>query len=342
MEPLLVLRGVHEVSVLAQPSAPETVTQRAFDDARARSVARAELPPARRITEQLALPWREVLAVAHAPANKHSFLLGRKETEASAQTWLTPEYVAFALRLVARRLNTNTLTPGEYRVERERMLREDRARWLHGGQLLLPNEDQIRAAAGSPIANGPVAGSWDAALRLAGLGANERVPRKITQRILLRVEVIERFHDHYGEKPSAKAVEAFARGNKLALSAERGRSWGDIFAEWEQQRRERGLPAPRVVRRAGGRGHKAPDYSHDVGAARPGEEPYKRKWADADACAAWIKRYLAQLGPNERSTVRGYDDWARTQPGAPRASRFGQHGGWEALRRRAQEQVHGT
>jgi hypothetical protein len=326
VEPLLVLRGVREVSILAKPDAPETVSQRAFDNARALSTDHAELPAARRITEQLALPWREVLEVAHAPSDKHGFLLGRKDTEESAQTWLTPEYVAFVLKLVAHRLNKGTLTPGEYRVEREAMLRDDRARWLHGRQLLLPNEDQIRAAVGS----------WDAGLILAGLPANERVTREIKQTILTRVEAIERFYDHYSERPSARALSDFARGNKLPMSDESGRSWSETVAEWEAERRDRGLPDPVVVKRSGGRGRKAPDYSKNVGAARPGETPYRGKWGDPDACVAWITRYLATLGPRERSTTRGYDDWARKQAGAPRASRFGQHGGWETLRRKAQ------
>jgi hypothetical protein len=335
MEPLVVLRSVREVSVLAKPGDPETVSQQAFDATRARSPQHAELPPARRITEQLALRWREVLVTAHAPEGTHSHRLGRKQATEYSQTWLTKEYVAFAIKLVARRLNAATLTPGEYRVEREAMLRADRARWLHGRQLLLPNDDQIRGVAG-----GTAAGAWHAALGLAGLTANQRASDKSTQRVITRVEVMERFHDAYGEAPSLTTLMAFARGNNLATSDEHHRKWSEAYAEWVAPRRARGLPAPRVVERRGGpRGRKPRDYSREVGAARPGEQPHKRKWSDPNDCTAWIARYLAALAPGEKSTVRGYDDWARTQPGAPRASKFGQHGGWEKLRRKAQERA---
>ncbi len=340
MESLLVLRGVREVSTVAKPSVPETVSQRAFDDARARSAAHADLPSARRISEQLGLPWREVLEIAHAPEETHGHRLGRKEAAEFSQAWLTREYVAFALRLVARRLNADTLTPGQYRAERDALLRADEKRWLHGRQLLLPNDEQIRAAMSGSPGGASAAGTWDAALNLAGLAANEQAPSKPTQRILTRVEVMERFHDAYGEAPSLLTLAAFARGNNLPMSDEGGRKWTESYAEWEEQRRARGLPEPRVVERRGGRRDRKPrDYSRNVGAARTGEELHKRRWADADTCTAWIARYLAELGPGQRSTVRGYDDWARTQPGAPRASKFGQHGGWEKLRRKAQQNV---
>ncbi len=337
MEPLLILQGVREISKAARPGAPEAVSQRTFDVARTRSKKHADLPAARRITEQLDLSWREVLEVAQAPVDKHSFLLGRKGVEEFAQDWLTEGYVAFVLRLVARRLKKATLTPGEYRAERDAMLREDRARWMHGRQLLLPNEDQIRAAVIGAVRGAPVAGGWDAALRLAGLATNERGPSKIKQTILTRMEVMERFYDHYGERPTIAGLQAFARGNKLPMSDERKRPWAESFADWEAQRRDRGLPAPRVVKHPGGPHRRAPDYSADVGAAKQGEGRYRGKWGDPDSCTAWIKRYLATLRPGERSTVRGYDDWAREQSAAPRASKFGQHGGWEKLRREAQE-----
>jgi hypothetical protein len=69
--------------------------------------------------------------------------------------------LAASLRLVAARLGTDSPTTVEYRADRARLLAEDRVRWLHGRALLLPDDEQVIAAAGS----------WDAALRLAGLEA---------------------------------------------------------------------------------------------------------------------------------------------------------------------------
>lgn len=119
----------------------------------------------------------------------------------------------------------------------------------------------------------------------------------------------------------------------------RKQPFGVAVAEWVASRRDRGLPVPRVVTRVGGRGHKAPDYSADVGAARAGERRLA-KWTRAD-CAAAVARYLAQLPNGERSTERGYADWAATQPTgtAPAMSTIISLGGWEAARREAQERL---
>jgi hypothetical protein len=45
--------------------------------------------------------------------------------------------------------------------------------------------------------------------------------------------------------------------------------------------------------------------------------------------------YLAQLRAGERSTSRGYRDWASTQDHAPVMTTVQLHGGWEAVRRDA-------
>lgn len=86
---------------------------------------------------------------------------------------------------------------------------------------------------------------------------------------------------------------------------------------------------------AGRLGNRAPDYSANVGAGRTGERR-RAKWTRAN-CAAAVARYLDQLPTGERSTERGYADWAATQPrGAASAmSTILALGGWEAVRREA-------
>jgi hypothetical protein len=329
MEPLLLLRGVREVATLANPDHPEAATQRAFDAAREHSPEHAALPPARRITERLRLPWREVLAVAHEPEEKQAKLLGVKTKASSDIDWITEEHVVAVLQIVAYRLGVDTLSLNEYRVERERMLSADRARWLHGRRLLLPTDGQIMAAMGS----------WDDALRLAGLRApRERGPTSKTTNSPTFVDLMERFYDAHGVQPTARALKEFARANGIPHPNSRG---GNVFStalrEWKERRHAAGLSAPRVVRHNGGRGSKAPDYSADMGAALPGER--RRDGWDRDACVAAIGRYLAQLRPGERSTSRGYRDWASAQEHAPAMTTIQLHGGWEALRRQAQERV---
>lgn len=94
-----------------------------------------------------------------------------------------------------------------------------------------------------------------------------------------------------------------------------------------------GRPA-RAVRTAAAR--PAMDDTRPIGAASDGEARLRSR--DRHELIGWIARYLDQLRPRERSTKRGYQDWAAGNDGAPYASAFDQYGGWNVLRREAQEQ----
>jgi hypothetical protein len=330
VEPLALLKAVREIAALADPDKQTSASQHEFDAAarrlRTSSVDRGRLPAARQVARELGLPWRDVLALAHEPDVRQAHALGLRSRKWAPEGWLTMERVRFALRLVAGRRQVGTLTMGAYDSERDALLAADARDWLHGRRLRLPDAEAIRLASGG----------WDAALRLAGLEACARSPREIRQVILPRLDVMDRFCDHYGEQPTKRALEAFARGNSIPMSDENKRPWSETVAEWRQRRRERGLPDPRVTQRKGGRGAKAPNYSANVGAARPHERPHRGKWSDEEACVEWVARYLANLPPRERSTQAGYRRWASQHPNAPSASRFAQHGGWEAVRRAAE------
>lgn len=327
MESLELLQRVREVAALASPSEPTTATQRAFDAVRTSSPTYTDLRAARQIAAELDLPWRVVLRLAHEPTARQSHALSLQGRGWSPEGWLTNDRIAYALRLVAGRLGLMTLTMGAYDAERDALLSEDRRDWLHGRRLRLPSAEAIRLASGD----------WDAAIRLAGLEANARPSREIRQVILSRLDVMDRFYDHYGEQPTKRALEAFARGNSIPMSDEGRRLWSETVVEWRQRRRERGLPDPRVPQRKGGRGAKAPDYSANVGAGRPSEQSHRGKWSDEKACVEWVGRYLASLTARERSTQDGYRRWVNQYPGAPSPSRFAQHGGWEAVRSAATE-----
>ena len=188
----MLLRGVREVAALAQPDDPGSVTQRAFDAARARSAAHADLPPARRTTERLGLPWRDVLALAHEPVEEQNKLLGAKDRSLRADDWLTDEHVVAVLGLAAARIGMDTVSLAEYDAERRKLVRAN-GRRVNGHGLLLPTPRQIVHKTGS----------WDEALRLAGLRLpGERAPRTREQRAPSLVDLMERFHDHYGVQPT--------------------------------------------------------------------------------------------------------------------------------------------
>src|SRR5271155_3490956 len=196
----MLLKGVREVAALANPEEPGAVTQRAFDATRAGSAAHADLPPARRITERLGLPWREGLSVAPEPEQEKGKLLGAKGKEPSSADWLSEAHVGAVLQLVAARLGADTVSMNEYRAEYRKMVADDHVRWLHGRGLLLPTDAQIVTAVGS----------WDAALRLAGLRAQrQRGPTRKLPNTPTLVDLMERFYEAHGEQPTARALKAF-------------------------------------------------------------------------------------------------------------------------------------
>jgi hypothetical protein len=276
------------------------------------------------------MSWPEVLELAHAPESTHNHRLGRAHGE-DEQTWLTPAYIAYALKLVTRRLNSTSVTPGQYRQERTRMLAVSESRWLHGRRLWLPTDEQIRLrmrALSVPDVHRhtPTAGTWDAALALAGLESeHRRAPAVVASGT---VELLERCYTAHGTEPSALELRRFAKANGIPWTPDRHRTWRESVAAWKQQRREQGLavpdgPPPRAER---------PDYAADVGAARA-DERRRQDWSDIESCLLHVIAYLEQLAPGERSSKKNYNDWALAVPARPAYSAFDQHGGWGRLRR---------
>ena len=322
-DPLALLDAVQAVAAAGHPDEPESVSTRAWDAARPLSDRYADAPPARRICEHLGLPWTKVRELAFmAPAGR-AIALGHALNERQGD-WLTPQHSDFALKVVARRLGVPTLTPGQYRAERVRMLAADRRRG-HGGDLRLPTEHQIAA----------LAGSWDRAVAHAGLRARQgRGGHRARLGPASIVDVLDRCFEHHRAEPTAAELETFARANGIPFPPrQRGRPWSDYVREWKEGRRGQGLPVPdgRPPKR------QRPDYGQDVGAAVPGERRGRRAWNDVDEVAAWVARYLDDLPPGDQASQRGYDTWARGRDGAPWSSNFDQHGGWSALLARARK-----
>lgn len=226
---LILLDAVLEVASLASATSSRAVSQRAFDDARARSLIYPNLPRAKRITEKLGLEWHEVLAVAHAHRDEQNKLLGPKRRGPDAK-WVTRENAASALAVVAHRLGADSPTEGEYRREREKMLAADAKRWMHGGQLRMPSEQQIVG----------VHGSWDAALHAAGLlttAERERKPAKPMARGKQNdcVAEIARYLTEEGRHSTAEGYEDWRSKQQAAPSTAtivaRHGSWSTAHSE---------------------------------------------------------------------------------------------------------------
>jgi hypothetical protein len=321
----MLLRGVREVASHANPENPIQVSQRRFDDARQISRTFANLPRAKRIAERLRMPWRAVLLLAHAPARTHAHRLGRIQTEPE-HDWLTDDLIAFALRLVALRLDVASVSPVQYRTERAKLLRDDHAAYLHGRQLRLPSEDQIRVA---------MDGDWNAALALAHLASRpHRGDQGRGKYAPSTADVLDRAYAAHGTELTSKEIWSFVKANGIPYGRERGRLWAECVAEWKQQRAARGLEVPIGPPPLDQR----PDYARDVGAARP-HENRRQDWSDITDCLPYVIAYLEQLPNGARSTKRDYQAWARKYPGAPSPSSFDWHGGWGRVRDLALERI---
>jgi hypothetical protein len=316
-EPLHLLDVVREVAEASCSPAPQAVTRRAWDVAR--GDLGADAPSARRVAALLRLSWAKVLALAFMREPGRSIALGRALGK-KQQDWLTPEYSGFVLRLVAHRLGRQTVSPREYMTERKALLASDNAHWLHGRRLILPNADQLRTAAGS----------WDAALRAAGLDDSHSAEygreRKSPPSIL---DILDRCYEAYGTEPTVRDSEVFARANGIPYPRrERGRAWSSYVSEWKEQRRGKGLPVPNGPPLTDRR----PDYAVDVGAGHADKRRMGHR-EDFDEAVSYVMRYLVQLSPGERATQRSYDAWAYGQEEAAYSSAFQRHhGGWSKVR----------
>jgi hypothetical protein len=321
-EPLVLLRIVRDVASSANPYNPSSVSTRQWDSARPLSEDWAHAPSARRVAEQLKLPWARVKELAFMEPRSQFISLGHALSD-GPDDWVTKEQAVYALRLVATRLQLNTLNPGEYRRERAAMVAKagGRARY----DLRLPTDVQISA----------VCKSWDRALARAGLRDRKKQPRRRIK-VLTAQEALDRCFEHHHTEPTAPELLDFCRANGISMSRDRTRQWDAQVADWKESRRQAGRPVPDgpPIPRL------RPNYAAPVGAAMEGEvRPQLRN--DAEQLIGTVVEYLAQLPPGEGSSRRGYDDWAAKRPGTPYGSTFDRHGGWAHMRRLAQQQMKG-
>jgi hypothetical protein len=319
------LRGlvdvVAQVARVAAPAEPERVTQRSYDSARAKA-GYPDAPSARQTASRLRMSWPELVA----------FALRGREIEKTLgihfgdedEPHLGEEDVRSALRVVALRLRKKSLARADYIGERERMLAAARRRWCHRSALSLPSANQIER----------IAGGWEAALTIAGLGPR---PAQARSRGLEVIEALELALEAHGSLvPSRAALELFAAANNFSLARfETGKPWGDYLAELKARRDEWGKWTPTAAPAREVR----PDYTQPI--ALPPEMPRRRKkrWT-REECLAALAGLLAELGARERLTQRRYQEEAKGRAELPALRSLQRYGSFtelvaEARKRRA-------
>ncbi|MBA3734376.1 MAG: hypothetical protein H0W90_04120 [Actinobacteria bacterium] len=304
---------VGAVAVVASPTAPGQISQREYDYARTRS-GYADAPSGKQTAVRLKMPWRDVLALATDPTRDKDISLGQHLGDGEEE-FFDASVVKAALRTVALRLGKKTLLPADYLEERTRMFERASLRRGHRSAPLLPTEGQIVR----------VAGSWDAALKIAGLDPRPR--NKPTHQGVPIVQALELALESLGALPTQHELEIFARANGFSLAKKSGR-WGDYVAQLRVSRDDWGKWTPTgLVPR-----EQRPDYSKPVelGASFEPVRRRRHRWTHQE-CLDALVRLLAELSASERLTQRLYQQKARADEDLPPLSSLQRHGGFGAM-----------
>lgn len=311
------LRGlvdvVAEVARVADSRQPERVTQAQWDAARA-SAGHADAPAARQVATRLTMGWVEVLALALDGRDIDKALGSHLSEDDDPYLTHDADDVRAALRVVALRLGKRTLTPRAYADERAQMLTAARRRWRHRADPALPSVSQVEH----------IAGSWDAALALAGLGP--RPPQERSEGLPI-VDALELALEAHGALLTKPELGRFAAANNLSVARhKRGKPWGDYLAELRTRRADWGKWTPPAPPLFGTR----PDYSVAVPLPPDAPRRRKRRWTRAE-CVAALAALLAELPPRTRLTLRRYQQEAVGRRDLPHLASLQRHGGFSEV-----------
>ena len=183
-------------------------------------------------------------------------------------------------------------------------MRTDRARWVHGSNLLLSTPREIIHKVGS----------WDEALRKAALKLpDERAPRVRQKRAPSLPDLMERFHDHYGVQPTFHDLQEFARGNGIPYPDPRRVKFSVGRKERLAQRRANGLPAPKVVGRPVGR---RPRNSRPA----PPAPTTRATWARRGPASAVSGSIASASGRARTASRASHGTWSRPRDRGPRSA----------------------
>lgn len=316
---------VRVIAEFVAPDEPTLVTQAAWDAGRTPS-GHPGAPSARAICARLAdrdgkpFPWRELLELVFDDSLDMERSHARRRGEAESDGF-TDAHVYYALRRVARELDTTTLVPDQYGRTREDLLAGDRRRQC-GGLLreLMPTVGQIER----------VAGGWDRALELAELEPRPELSGSRPAPGMPTVAALELYAEATdGWFCNRTVLQQFARDRDFGLAAqEPGTSWSDHIAEATARREARGEPikgmAPPGVRPScAGIG--------DGGQKRRAQAIRPPGFWTLERCLDAIRRFLAELSSGVNPTQKRYLAWSNGREDASAPAAFAQYGGWKVL-----------
>jgi hypothetical protein len=317
---------VRIVAEFVLPDEPPHVTQAAWDAGRASS-GHPDAPSARQICSRLAdkhgkpFPWSELLELVFDPERDipqtHAQRTGADDAE-----HFTEEHVYYALRRVASSLKAKSLAPDTYADARRDLIAKDRRRGVDVLAELLPTVGQIEG----------VAGTWAAALELAGLEPRNGDSWKGATGMPLAEALELHAESTGGWLCSYPTLKAFAHTHDISLARqEKGRPWSAYIEEATQARAARGAETKGVARGGAKLTYRLPE-----GLDRS-DLPRRRRrhhWT-LELSVEAVRRYLKQLRGRERASEKGYLAWSTRREDAPAPSVFDRYGGWRKVSRLA-------
>ena len=251
-----VLDMVAVIAPLANAVDPRRCSMRQFNQARAGSPF-PEAPTANAIHlafnkgASSKVSWQRIVELAfERPTDREPVLRAAHRT--AEQPWLTRRHLFYALNRVAQALGVETLTPAEYRQEREAIIRRERRRNADSEIAeLLPTDGQIERIAANERAErgtGDESSDWDLALLLAGLTVRTERPARPRYRAASR-----RLPAAHGAAiyatinptlPSEATLSQFAAEAGLQLATRPAGGWSKVLAAAAELLRDAGLPVP--------------------------------------------------------------------------------------------------
>jgi hypothetical protein len=232
--PLELLDIVRAVSLRADPQVPTTVSGRVWDAHRA-PAGHPDAPRAFSIAQRLGVPWRDVLRVAHEPADNRWRLLANFQAD-KGRKGVTLAGVFMALRQAAHRLGQPSVNRSDYTRARELILASSR-RTRHAAiaERAMPQLTQIEEL----LRRNKL--TWEQAVRQAGLAA----PPRVEHRGLPLEDAVRAFIDDTGTLPRHfEQLRKWSAAKGLAIQWTRapGKSAQAAIAAVVAQRRAAGLP----------------------------------------------------------------------------------------------------
>ena len=284
--------------------------------------------------------WEEVLDGALRSPHERAMWLSAMVREVRRSD-LTDEIVVHALRLVAARLDVETLAQRDYDAGRERLVTEDRELYGEDGLLesLLPTGNQIFQHCGRV---------WEQAAELAGLlalGTLRQDPddgRSSKRRGLAPAEVIALYGALNGAWPSRHNLFRFSSlcGFKME---EPPKSILSVREEAAALLRAEGLEPPTRTSGSAGRARRLTmRYPLDGVAGAPrardaaARDPRRPPLLERQRILS-LRVFLAGLTATARRTQSAYDRWQRGTRWTNK-SRLIEHGGYSLHKRLAQEE----